>query len=71
MTNTAIWGRDMPGRQDPADVYPDARIVATLPDDGPSATVFYRGEPYTLFDSANRELLQADRAAARRPGADT
>ena len=66
MTNTSIWGRDMPGMQDPADVYPSARVVATLPDDGPTATVFYRGEPYTMFDAANVELLTADRADVRR-----
>ncbi len=63
MTNTSIWGRDMPGMQDPADVYPSARVVATLPDDGPTATVFYRGEPYTMFDEANAELMKADRSA--------
>ncbi len=62
MTNTAIWGRDMPGMQDPADVYPSARVVATLPADGPTGTVFYRGEPYTMFDPANAERLKAERA---------
>lgn len=67
MTNTSIWGRDMPGMQDPADVYPSARSVATLPDDGPTATVFYRGEPYTMFDeAANAELLTAELADIRR-----
>ena len=66
MTNTAIWGRDMPGMQAPADVYPSARVVATLPDDGPSGAVFYRGEPYTMFDPANAELLDADLAGVRR-----
>jgi NAD(P)-dependent dehydrogenase (short-subunit alcohol dehydrogenase family) len=66
MTNTGIWGRDMPGMQDPADVYPSARVVATLPADGPSGTVFYRGEPYAMFDQANNERLQSDRAEVRR-----
>ena len=71
MTNTSIWGRDMPGMQDPADVYPSARMVATLPDDGPTATVFYRGEPYTMFDAANTELMKADRADAGLRRSDT
>jgi hypothetical protein len=66
MTNTAIWGRPMPGMQDPADVYPSARTVATLPDDGPSGTVFYRGEPYTMFDPVNAERVSAERAEMRR-----
>jgi NAD(P)-dependent dehydrogenase (short-subunit alcohol dehydrogenase family) len=60
----------MPGMQDPADVYPSARVVATLPDDGPTATVFYRGEPYTMFDPANAERMQADRADVLRRGGD-
>lgn len=65
MTNTAIWGRDMRGMQEPSAVYPSAKVVATLPDDGPTGTVFYRGEPYTMFDPENRLRLQADRTEVR------
>ena len=60
-----------PGMQDPADANPSARVVATLPADGPTATVFYRGEPYTMFDGANAELLTADRADVRRRRGDS
>lgn len=66
MTNTGIWGREMPGMQDPADVYPTARMLATLPAGGPRGEVFYRGEIYAMFSAANDELLAADRAEVRR-----
>lgn len=61
MTNTSIWGVDMPGMQDPEDVYPTARMLATLPAGGPSGECFYRGEPYRMFGD-NDELMAADRA---------
>lgn len=67
-TNTAIWGRDMPGMQSPDVVYPVARMLATLPTGGPSGEVFYRGEPYQMFDPANDERLRQELDAARRPG---
>lgn len=65
MTNTAIWGRDMRGMQEPSAVYPSAKVVATLPDDGPTGTVFYRGEPYTMFDPENALRMQVDRTEVR------
>jgi len=61
MTNTSIWGVDMPGMQDPDDVYPSARMLATLPPGGATGKCFYRGEEYAMFGD-NRELMAADRA---------
>lgn len=61
MTNTSIWGVDMPGMQDPEDVYPTARMLATLPPGGPNGQCFYRGEPYEMFGD-NAALMAADRA---------
>lgn len=70
-TNTAIWGADMPGMQSPDVVYPAARMLATLPKDGPTGEVFYRGEPYLMFDPANdrrlRQELEAVRPRSARP----
>ena len=54
-TNTAIWGRPMPRMQDPAVVYPTARMLATLPAGGPSGQVFWNEKPYPLMDPANAE----------------
>jgi NAD(P)-dependent dehydrogenase (short-subunit alcohol dehydrogenase family) len=65
MTNTAIWGRDMPGMQDPSAAYPTARMLAALPADGPTGEVFYREQPYRMFDPANAELLARDREEIR------
>ncbi|MEM7142342.1 MAG: SDR family oxidoreductase [Actinomycetota bacterium] len=64
MTNTSIWGVDMPGMQDPDDVYPHARTLATLPAGGPNGDCFYRGEPYEMFGD-NAELMAADRAEVK------
>lgn len=61
MTNSAIWGKDMPGMQHPDEVYPHVRYVATLPPDGPNGTVFYKSQPYQMFGD-NSALLEADRA---------
>ena len=61
MTNSSIWGKDMPGMQHPDEVYPHVRYVATLPDDGPTGTVFYKSQPYQMFGD-NSALLEADRA---------
>jgi 3-oxoacyl-[acyl-carrier protein] reductase len=48
-TNTAIWGVDRPDLQPPEAAYPTARMLATLPADGPSGQVFWGLEPYRLF----------------------
>jgi 3-oxoacyl-[acyl-carrier protein] reductase len=48
-TNTAIWGVDRPDLQPPEAAYPTARMLATLPADGPSGQVFWWLEPYRLF----------------------
>lgn len=49
-TKTAMNPR---GEQDPSAVYPTARMLATLPADGPSGRVFWGEKPYRLFDPAN------------------
>ena len=67
LTNSSIWGRDMPGMQDPDQVYPFVRDLALLPKDGPSGTVFYRGRPYQMFGD-NVALLEADRAEVAQRG---
>lgn len=64
MTNTSIWGRDMPGMQDPDAVYPTARMLATLPSGGPTGKCFYREETYEMFGD-NRARMEADRAEIR------
>ncbi len=66
MTNTAIWGRDMPGMQAPEVVYPTAKMLATFPAGGPTGTVFYREQPYEMFSSDNDELMARDRDEVRR-----
>ena len=48
-TNTAIWGRDMPQLQSPEASYPTARMLATLPADGPHGEVFWDEKPYPIF----------------------
>ena len=52
-TNTAIWRRDMPSLQKPEVTFPTAKMLATLPDDGPRATVFWDEKPYALFSPDN------------------
>lgn len=65
MTNTSIWGRDMPGMQDPTAVYPTARMLATLPPGGPAGQCFYRQKAYEMFGD-NAELMASDREEIRR-----
>ncbi len=48
-TNTAIWGRDMPRMQSPEVTYPTARMLATLPENGPAGKVFWNEKEYELF----------------------
>lgn len=55
-TNTAIWGRDMPQLQAPEVTYPTARMLATLPPDGPRGEVFWNEKPYLIF----RSLYETD-----------
>ncbi len=48
-TNTGIWGRDMPNLQAPEVTWPTARMLATLPADGPSGKVFWNEKEYAMF----------------------
>ncbi|XOV87844.1 MAG: SDR family NAD(P)-dependent oxidoreductase [Pseudomonadota bacterium] len=48
-TNTAIWGRDMPNMQTAEVTYPTAKMLATLPADGPRGKVFWDEKEYPLF----------------------
>jgi len=64
-TNTGIWGRDMPKLQPPSVVYPTARMLATLPADGPSGQVFWDELPYPLMDSGNAGPRGVHRNPAR------
>ena len=50
-TNTAIWGRDMPRMQSAEVTYPTAKMLATLPADGPRGKVFWDEKEYPLFKS--------------------
>lgn len=50
-TNTAIWGRDMPQMQSADVTYPTAKMLATLPADGPRGRVFWDEKEYLLFNS--------------------
>ncbi len=50
-TNTAIWGRDMPNMQSADVTYPTARMLATLPADGPRGKVFWNEKEYSLFNT--------------------
>ncbi len=48
-TNTAIWGRDMPNMQSAEVTFPTAKMLATLPADGPRGKVFWDEKEYPLF----------------------
>lgn len=50
-TNTAIWGRDMPKMQSADVTYPTAKLLATLPADGPRAKIFWDEKEYPIFKS--------------------
>lgn len=50
-TNTAIWGRPMPQMQSPDVTYPTAKMLATLPANGPRGEVFWNEKPYQLFNN--------------------
>lgn len=50
-TNTAIWGRDMPQMQTAEVTYPTAKMLATLPNDGPRGKVFWDEKEYPIFKS--------------------
>ncbi|MEM7018910.1 MAG: SDR family oxidoreductase [Pseudomonadota bacterium] len=52
-TNTSIWGRDMPQFQGPEVTYPTAKMLASLPADGPSGKVFWNEQEYALFHPDN------------------
>ena len=54
-TNTAIWGRDMPHMQSPEVTYPTAKMLATLPKEGPRGKVFWNEQPYDLFAGIQNE----------------
>lgn len=48
-TNTGIWGVDRPEMQSAEVTYPTARLLATLPADGPRGKVFWNEREYPLF----------------------
>jgi len=50
-TNTAIWGRDMPQMQTAEVTYPTAKMLATLPADGPRGKVFWDEKEFPVFRS--------------------
>jgi NAD(P)-dependent dehydrogenase (short-subunit alcohol dehydrogenase family) len=52
-TNTAIWGRDLPHLQKPEVTYPTAKMLASLPQGGPSGEVFWDEKIYPLFHPDN------------------
>jgi NAD(P)-dependent dehydrogenase (short-subunit alcohol dehydrogenase family) len=52
-TNTSIWGRDMPQLQQPEATFPTARMLASLPEGGPSGKVFWDGREYPMFHPDN------------------
>ena len=43
----------MPDLQSPDVVYPTALMLATLPEGGPTGTVFWNEREYALMDPAN------------------
>lgn len=49
--------------QDPAGAYPTARMLATLPDGGPTGRVFWDEKEYFLFSPSNEGALRADKTA--------
>ncbi|HIG60070.1 MAG TPA: SDR family oxidoreductase [Gammaproteobacteria bacterium] len=53
-TNTAIWGREMTHLQHPDATIATARMLATLPADGPSGRVFWDEKEYDLFNPDNK-----------------
>ena len=57
-TNTPIWGRDMPRMQAPEAVYPTARMLASLPADGPSGVVFWDEREYPMFRTLFDETFE-------------
>jgi len=48
-TNTAIWGKDMPGMQSAKVTYATAKMLATLPPGGPRGKVFWDEKEYPIF----------------------
>lgn len=47
-----------PRGQDPERVYPTARMLATLPADGPTGRAFWDLKEYPLFDPSNRAVAE-------------
>lgn len=49
---TGIWGSAdaPPGSRDPAEAYPTARALATLPTGGPSGRTFFDGAEWPMYD---------------------
>ena len=60
-TNTDIWGRDRPDLQPPDATWPTARMLSTLPADGPTGRVFWNEKEYLPFDP-NGEFQKRIRA---------
>lgn len=51
-TRTPIWGRDMPQLQEPSATYPTAKMLASLPKNGPSGKVFWNEVEYPMFQNS-------------------
>lgn len=49
MTNSKIWGKDMPQMQYCEAVYPHAKYLACLPKDGPNGQTFWNSHLYPMF----------------------
>lgn len=47
------------GGQDPASVYPHARLVARLPPGGPNGRIFWNSEKYPIFTRFNDKPVAA------------
>ncbi len=56
MTNSSIWGRDMPHMQPCEAVYPHAKFVATLPKGGPTGLTYWNSHPYPIFKHFSRDV---------------
>lgn len=56
MTNSSIWGTDMPHMQSCDAVYPHAKFIATLPKDGPSGQTFWNSHRYPIFKNISKDV---------------
>lgn len=52
-------GMNSNGSQDPMEIYPHARFLATLPAGGPSGKVFFKSKPYELHSKPNKNIFKS------------